>query len=206
MLKLFYARNTAALASHIALEEAGAIYQAVLVNFAQSEQCSEKYLSINPKGRVPTLVTEQGILTETPAILAYIAQTYPQANLAPVQNPFAFALLQAFNAYLCATVHVAHAHGSRGYRWAEEEASFTDMKRKVPQTMSECMRMIETQMLEGPWVFGAEYTICDPYLYTVSRWLPRDGVDISHFPKLVIHAALMEARPAVQKVLSDEGI
>ena len=206
MLKLFFARNTCALASHIALEDAGADYEAVRLDFSAGEQRDEKYLAINPKGRVPTLVTDRGALTETPAILAFIAQTFPKAGLAPVDDPFAFGQLQAFNSYLCATVHVAHAHGSRGYRWADEDSSFADMKRKVPTTMGECMATIEMKMLEGPWVFGARYTICDPYLYTISRWLPRDSVEIAEFPKLSAHFALMEARPTVQKVLKDENV
>jgi glutathione S-transferase len=112
--------------------------------------------------------------------------------------------LQAFNSYLCSTVHVAHAHGGRGYRWADEESSFADMKRKVPQTMGECMTQIETQMLEAPWVFGESYTICDPYLFTISRWLARDGVDIERFPRIRAHASTMESRQAVQKVLQRE--
>jgi len=198
MLKLFFARNTCALASHIALEDAGADYEAVRLDFSAGEQRDEKYLAINPKGRVPTLVTDRGALTETPAILAFIAQTFPKAGLAPVDDPFAFGQLQAFNSYLCATVHVAHAHGSRGYRWADEDSSFADMKRKVPTTMGECMATIEMKMLEGPWVFGARYTI--------SRWLPRDSVEIAEFPKLSAHFALMEARPTVQKVLKDENV
>ena len=206
MLKLFYARNACSLASHIALEEAGAAYKAVRLDFGANEQRGSDYLAINPKGRVPALVTQWGILTETPAILAFIAQSFPEAKLAPLDDPFAFAELQAFNSYLCATVHVAHAHGGRGYRWADEEASFADMKRKVPQTMSECMSMIETRMLRGLWVFGDRYTICDPYLFTVSRWLPRDGVDIEKFPKIRAHAALMETRSAVQTVLRAELI
>ena len=204
MLKLFYARNACSLASHIALEESGASYDAVRVDFAASEQRGADYLAINPKGRVPSLVSDRGILTETPAILAFIAQSFPKARLAPLDDPFAFAQLQAFNSYLCSTVHVAHAHGGRGYRWADEESSFADMKRKVPQTMGECMTQIETHMLEGPWMFGESYTICDPYLFTVSRWLVRDGVDIDKFPKIRAHAAKMESRPSVQNVLRRE--
>jgi glutathione S-transferase len=204
MLKLFYARNACSLASHIALEESGAPYDAVRVDFAASEQRASDYLAINPKGRVPSLVTDRGILTETPAILAFIAQSFPEARLAPLDDPFAFAQLQAFNSYLCSTVHVAHAHGGRGYRWADEEASFADMKRKVPQTMSECMTQIETHMLEEPWVFGPSYTVCDPYLFTVSRWLARDGVDIAEFPKIRAHAAKMDSRPSVRNVLRRE--
>ena len=100
MLKLFYAPNTCALASHIALEEAGADYQTVRLDFRADEQRKPEYLAINPKGRVPALATDRGILTETPAILAFVAQSFPQAKLAPLDDPFAFARVQAFNTYL----------------------------------------------------------------------------------------------------------
>ena len=60
------------------------------------------------------MVTDRGILTETPAMLAFIAQSFPQAGLAPLDDPFGFAQVQAFNSYLCSTVHVAHAHCMRG--------------------------------------------------------------------------------------------
>jgi glutathione S-transferase len=82
MIKLFYAPNTCALASHIALEEAGTAYTTVRVDFASNEQRQPEYLAINPKGRVPALVTDSGILTETPAILAFIAQSFPKSGLA----------------------------------------------------------------------------------------------------------------------------
>src|SRR5689334_11148815 len=88
MYKLYYAPGTCALASHIALEEAGADYTAVRLDFKANQQQSPDYLKLNPKGRVPALVTDRGILTENPAILAYIAQTFPKANLAPLDDPF----------------------------------------------------------------------------------------------------------------------
>src|SRR5215468_6366163 len=116
MLKLYYAPGTCAVASHIALEEAGADYTAERLDFKSNQQNSPDYLAINPKGRVPALATERGILTESPAILAFIAQSFPQARLASLDDPFAFGRVQAFNSYLCATVHVAHAHRIRGYR------------------------------------------------------------------------------------------
>jgi glutathione S-transferase len=103
MLKLYYAPGTCALASHIALIDAGADFEAVRLDFTKQQQQSADYLAINPKGRVPALVTEQGVITETPAILAYVAQTFPAAKLAPVGDPFAFAHVQAFNSYLCST-------------------------------------------------------------------------------------------------------
>ena len=167
MFKLYYAPGTCALASHIALEEAGASYAAERLDFKNSQQTTPQYLAINPKGRVPALVTDHGTLTETPAILAYIAQSFPQAKLVP-DDPFAFAQAQSFNSYLCSTVHINHAHKMRGYRWAVEESSFADMKRKVPETMAASFALIERDMLKGPWVMGEQYTICDPYLFTIA--------------------------------------
>jgi glutathione S-transferase len=204
MLKLYYAPGTCALASHIALEEVGAPYSAERLNFKNNQQQSADYLKINPKGRVPALVTDSGVLTETPAILAFIAQSFPQAKLAPLDDPMAFAQVQSINSYLCSTVHVAHAHKGRGYRWATDETSFADMKRKIPETMAACFALIERDMLKGPWVMGERYTICDPYLYTVSGWLQSDGVDLSKLPNVVAHRKRMEERPAVATVLAEE--
>lgn len=204
MLKLYYGVGTCALASHIALEETGADYVAERIDMKANQQNSPEYLAVNPKGRVPALVTDKGTLTENPAILTFIAQSFPKANLAPLGDPFAFAEVQSFNSYLCATVHIAHAHKMRGARWASEESSKEDMKRKVPENMRACMAMIESKMLKGPWVMGEAYTICDPYLFTVSGWAQGDSVDLAEFPKLSAHRARMAQRPAVQTVLEKE--
>lgn len=204
MIKLFYAPHACSLASHITLEEAGVPYTAVRVDFAKSEQRQPEYLAINPKGRVPALVTDRGILTETPAILAFIAQSYPQAALAPLDDPFALAQVQAFNSYLCSTVHVAHAHRVRGNRWADDPAAIAEMKRKAPEAVSACFDLIERDMFKGPWVMGEAYTICDPYLFTVAEWLEGDGVDLSRLPKVIGHRNRMSERPAVRKAIGEE--
>ena len=83
MLKLYFAPGTCAMAAHIALEEAGANYEAVRLDFTNGEQKRLEFLAVNPKARVPALVTDHGVLTETPAILAYVAQCFPAAALAP---------------------------------------------------------------------------------------------------------------------------
>src|SRR6476619_2114104 len=138
MLKLYYTADTCALASHIALNDAGAEYTISRISFARKEQRTLEYLAINPKGRVPALVTDKGILTETPAILAYVAQTFPKAKLVPLDDAFAFAQVQSVNSDLCSTVHVAHAHKGRGYRWATDESSFADMTKIIPKSMGAC--------------------------------------------------------------------
>src|SRR6185295_367660 len=149
MLKLYYAPGTCALASHIALEEAGAKYESVRLSFKTEDQKKPDYLKINPKGRVPALVTDRGIITETPAILLYIAQMHPAAKLAPLEDPYRLAKAQAFNSYLCSTVHVAHAHRMRGARWADDEAAIAALKKKVPQSVGDCFELIEREMLAG---------------------------------------------------------
>lgn len=203
-MKFYYAPHSCALASHIALEEAGASYEAVRVNFGASEQRGAAYLTVNPKGRVPSLVTARGVLTETPAMLLYIAQTYPDAALAPLDDAWALAQVQAFNSYLCSTVHVAHAHRMRGYRWADDPAAIASMQKKVPQSVGECFDLIEATMFKGPFVFGDTYTISDPYLFTIAQWWELDGVEPSRFPKLAAHRERMRERPAVKRATQME--
>ena len=202
MLKFYYAPKTCALAVHLALEHIGEPYEAIALDFANQAQRSPEYLALNPKGRVPALVTEQGILTETPALLLYLCQRYPDAKLAPLHDLFAIAKMQAFNSYLCSTVHVAHAHRVRGIRWADDPSAIEAMKKKVPQTMGDTMALIENGMLEGPWVMGEQYTVADMYLFTIAGWLEGDGVDLSKLPRVIAHRERMANDPKVQRVLA----
>ncbi|MBV8249029.1 MAG: glutathione S-transferase family protein [Comamonas sp.] len=200
-LTLYYAAGTCAQAVLIALYEAGAQFTLKTLNFAESEQRGAEYLAINPKARVPALVTERGVLTEVPALLLYVAQSYPQANLAPLDDPFALAQLQEFNAYLASTVHIAHAHRPRASRWADDEAAQAAMRAKVPQNMRDCFAVIENHYLgDKTWVMGEQFTVADGYLYTVAGWLKGDGVDIAEFPRVAAHFERVKARASVQKL------
>jgi glutathione S-transferase len=201
MMRFFYSQGSCSLASHIALEEAGADYEIVRVSTRDGDQRRPEYLAVNPKGRVPALVTDQGLLTENVAILAWVAQAFPEARLAPA-DPWGFAQAQAFNSYLASTVHVAHAHRHRGYRWADQESSFADMTAKVPQSVGDGFQLIETELFKGPWVLGEAYSICDGYLFTLADWLEGDGVDPARFPKVLEHRERVRARPAVARALA----
>lgn len=199
-LTLYYTPGTCAQAVRIALHEAGAAHQLVRVDFAAGQQRTPEYLAVNPKGRVPALVTEHGTLTETPALLAYVAQRFPQARLAPA-DAFGFARMQEVHSYLASTVHIAHAHRPRASRWADEPEAQAAMQRKVPQNMADCFGLIEAHYLNGPWVMGEQYTVADGYLFTIAGWLQGDGVDIQRFPKVAEHFQRVAARPAVQQAL-----
>jgi glutathione S-transferase len=202
MLRFYYAPFTCAMATHIVLETVGQPYEAVKLDFRANEQRSPEFLAVNPKGRVPAIVTDRGTLTETPALLLYLAQQHPQAGLAPLDDPHALAELQAVNNWFCSTVHVAHAHRPRAYRWADDEAAQKAMKAKVAQNMAECFDEIERGVLRGPWVMGEAYSIADPYLFTMTSWLPGDGVAVERFPRVADHFARMKQRPEVQRLLA----
>ena len=204
MLTLYYAPGTCALAVHIALIDAGADYRLHRLDFGKTQQREPDYLALNPKGRVPALVTDQGILTETPALLAWIAQSYPQAGLAP-RDPFAFAQMQAFNAFLASTLHVAHAHGPRGSRWTDDLSAQAALKAYVPQSVGSAFKLAEDQMLHGPFVLGAQYSIADPYLYTLATWIEGDGVDVASIPRVMAHRAMMQGRPAVIRAQAEQA-
>jgi glutathione S-transferase len=208
MLKLFYAPNACSLASHIALTEADADFEAVRLDMKGGEQHKPDYLAVNPKGRVPALVTPRGVLTESVVILGWVAQTYPQAHLKPEGDFFTFSEMQSFNLYLASTIHVTFAHLFRTTRWADSESAIAEIKAKVPSSLAAQWKLIEQRFSDGrPWVCGAQYTVADPYLYVFARWLERDGAGGSAaMPLTRAHRARMQERAAVKKVLAAEGI
>jgi glutathione S-transferase len=197
MLTLYTAWGPIGLACEIALEEAGAAYEAKRLSFADNAQRAPDFLAVNPKSRVPALVTDRGVITEAPAILAYVARAFPKAHLAPEGDAFALAQLESFAAYLCSWVHPAAAHRHRGYRWADDPAAIADMRRKAPLNFAEALDLIDRELFLGPWVLGDAYSYGDPYLYTVATWISRDGLDMADYPNIADHYARMEARPAV---------
>jgi glutathione S-transferase len=198
--RFYYSPRSCALASHIVLEYIGADFEAIRLDFQANQQRSAEYLAINAKGRVPALVTERGVITETPAILLYLAQTHPQSGVAPLDDPFALAELQAVNSWFCSTVHVVHAHGTRGARWVDDAAALQAMKAKVAQNMIDCFDWIERELLRGPWVMGKDFSVADPYLFTLTLWLMQNGVELARFPRVADHYQRMLALPAVQKI------
>jgi glutathione S-transferase len=206
MLTLYYARDTISLATHIVLEEVGAAYTTVRIDFARTEQRSPEYLKINPKGRLPALVTERGILTETPAMLVYVAQQFGRRDLALMDDAFAFAEVQAINAYLGSCLHINHAHRMRGPRWVDagDKAALAAMQRHVPVSVGANYELIERDLLKGPWLMGERYTICDPYLFTLAQWLEQDGVDPKRIPKVMDHRRRMAERATVKKAIAQQ--
>jgi glutathione S-transferase len=208
MLKLYYSPNSCSLASHIVLEESGAAYELALTNSRDGSTRTPEFLALNPKARVPALLTDLGVLTENPVILGWVAQSFPDAGLAPNDDTFLFGDMQAFNMFLSATVHVAFAHHFRPERYVDGDDHRAAVKAKAAQAVAEQFRLIEAKLSDGrPWVHGERYWTSDPYLLVFSRWLGETGLGtLDDYPHAKAHRARVEARPAVQRALKAEGL
>lgn len=202
-MQLYYAPGTISVAVAIALEEAGLDYEAVKIDFANKEQLSPAYAQINPKSRVPALAVEGGILTETGALLDYIADITPEAGLRP-SDPVLCARMREVMYYLASTMHVNHAHKLRGSRWASKTSSYKDMQAKVPQTMADSCAHLSQYGLRGPFVLGDEVSLADCYLYVVCTWLEGDGVTLADFPKIQSFMTAMEQRDSLRAVYAKD--
>lgn len=201
-MRLYYSPNTISIAVVIALHEAGLDFEARKVNFAEAEQTKPDYLAINPKGRVPVLETGGALLTETGALLDYIAARAPDAGLVP-DDPLEAQHMRSVMYYLASTMHVNHAHKMRGTRWADKPESHADMKAKVSETMRTSAEYVESHCLRGDYVLGAQFSIADPYLFVVCRWLEGDGVPLADFDAISAYLDRMQARASVQRAVAE---
>lgn len=202
MLKLYYSPGACALASHIALEEAGADYEVVAVDLKKGEQKSSDYLAINPAGSTPALVTDEGVLTENLVIMGYVAQTHPEADLADNGSSFNFGKMQSLNGWLASSLHPAIGKLLFGRPPLEGEA-----REQQTELALEKYDLLEQKLLKGPWATGERYTVSDGYVSVFTRWARQAGLlDPKRYPRLNDHLDRVQARPAVQRVLKAEGI
>jgi len=205
-VKFYYAPGSISLAVHIMLEMSGLEYESVVIDFSQKQQRSESFLAINPLGRVPALETEQGVITEALAILNYIDGRVQSAAIdskyIAEKSAFLTAQVDSFNAFMASTVHVSHAHLWRAERWVDNEPSKADMAHRVPQNLIDQFSLIEEHWLMGDWVQGSKLTSSDLYLFTISRWLKADGVEIEQFSKVHAHFLRMAQLKPVEYILN----
>jgi glutathione S-transferase len=201
MLKLYISPGACATASHIALEEAGADYQTQVIDLKTGQQKTSEYLAVNPAGVTPALETDHGVITQNAAILALVAQTHPDRNLAPTE-PYALATFNAFNGFLASSLHPAIGKVLFSRPPLEGEAR----DQAVELALSK-YQLVEDHYLKGDYVLGDTFSLADGYLLIFERWARQAGLlDTARFPRLNAHLDRIQARPAVQRVLAAEGL
>jgi glutathione S-transferase len=203
--KLYYAPGACSLASHIALEESGLPYETEKLILANGDQRKPEYLKLNPRGKVPTLVVDGNVLTENVAILTYIAGGYPKAGLWP-KKTWDQAQALSMMAWLSNTVHPAYGRYFRSERFVSDPAAAEAVKAKAKEVYEEGLREIDKHLEGRKWAAGDHFTVVDGYLVVFYRWGNRAGLPMKAMKNYTRHVEEVTGRPAVVKVMADEGI
>ncbi|WP_019142831.1 glutathione S-transferase family protein [Noviherbaspirillum massiliense] len=201
---LYYSPGACSLAPHILLEETGVRHELVEVNVQQGKTQEPEFLKLNPKARVPVLVTGTEVLTEVPAICWYIGST--AGRFIPADVLLQARMLEWFN-WLSGTLHAVAFGGKwRPQRFVTQADMFRDVQAMADRNLRDGFAHVEQWLADKPWAIGAEYTLVDPYVFVFHNWARSIGVDVrSDYPRWHAHSARMLARPAVQRALQREG-
>ncbi|UWR59980.1 glutathione transferase GstA [Phaeobacter inhibens] len=201
-MKLYYKPGACPLASHIVLQETGRPFEIEAVDTAAGRtEGGADYLAINPKGYVPALRLEDGsILTEGPAILQYIADSHPEAGLAPAAGTFARARMQEQLNWIGTELHKAFGPL---FREGTSEAGQDEARVAVAGKFD----LIETQLEDGrEWLVADQFSVADAYLFVVSNWANFTGIDLARWPYLAAFVSRTAARPSAQAAMRAEGL
>ena len=202
MLTLYYGNGACSMASHVVLEESGEKYEGRRLDLSKGEQRTEAYLKIHPLGRVPALLLDSGEpLTENAAILPYLGKRF---GLWPT-DALAEARALSTVGFFASTVHPAHAHISRPERYAADKSHFPDIQARGRESFHTHLKQIDGMLAGREWL-SDKYSVLDPYAFTFYVWGVRRELPVGELKHYTAHRDRMLARPAVQRVVADEGL
>ncbi|MCG2594977.1 glutathione S-transferase family protein [Ramlibacter sp. XY19] len=210
-LELHYYPSTAAMIPHIVLEELGVPYRRVLVDRMQNRHKEPAYLRLNPNGLLPVLVDGDLVLYETAAVVLHLADTHPQAKLAPALGTPQRAEFYKWLMWMTNTLQATLITYFYPERWVDEgnAAGVAQVKAHAQAKVIGLLQHLEEQVARngGPWLLGADYSVLDAYAFTLCRWTR----NFSHgkareLPQLGPYLQRVLARPAVQRVMVNEEL
>ena len=203
-MKLYYSPGACSIGIHVLLEEIGKPYELQRLNLAEGEQKGAGFAAVNAKGKVPTLVREDGsVLTEFPAIAYWLARTNPELGLLPEEVEAQTRMLETMD-YIVATVHMqGFARMFRPAAFTPNPADQEQVKARGREIFEQGLQTLDAALAGKDYVVG-RLSIADAALFYVEFWAAgRMGMTLP--PNLTGHYARMTARPAVQRVLKAEG-
>jgi glutathione S-transferase len=203
-MKLYYSPGACSIGIHVLLEEVGKPYEMERVNLQQGEQYKPPFIGVNPKSKVPTLARDDGsVLTEFPAIAYWLARSNPFANLLPDdidQQARALELLD----YAVSTVHMqGFGRQFRAANFTPNAADEEAVKTKGKDIAEKGFSLID-KALEGKDYAVGKFSIADAAVFYVEFWSKRVGMTLP--ANCAAHMDRMLARPAVQRVMQQEGL
>ena len=206
-IALYYSPGSCSLAPHVVLNETGQPFELRRFPTADRANYSAEYLAVNPKGRIPALEIDGFILTENPAILAFLGRRFPSAGLYPADAAEAEARCLELLAWSSNTVHVAYAQLFRPERFVPGEQHHPPVKESGRTNYERCLADIEKKLESQEYSLGARFTVVDPFWLVFYRWGVRSGYDMrSKFPAYTAYAERLCRRSSVQRALTAEGI
>jgi glutathione S-transferase len=202
---LYFSPGAVSMATHIAFEEAGLPYQLEPILIREGQQRSERYLKIHPLGRLPAVEIAPGvILTETPALLSYLAEQVPALELLPRES-----LLRAraneWMSLLASGVHPTFITHFRPARYTSDEAAMAALKVDGKQRFHAMLEHIEARLPEQGHVLGERYSLVDAYVSVFYLWARRIELPAEQLPRYTRLVGQVLARPAVRRALEQEG-
>ena len=202
MLTLYYGPGACSMASHIVLEESGEKYQPRRMDLAKGEQRTEAYLKMNPLGRVPLLLLDNGDpLPENTAILPYLGKRF---GLWPT-DALAEAKALSLIGFFASSVHPAHAHVGRPERYTADQSAFAGIKEQGLKTFHGYLKQIDGMLAGREW-FGDKYSVLDPYGFVFYVWGVRRELPMGELKNYTAFKDRMLKRASVQRVVEDEKL
>ena len=203
-MKLYYRPGACSMAVHVLLEDLGVDYEAVAVS--DELLASDEYKRTNPRNQVPSLVTEDGLLTESVAIMLYLSDKYG-GSLTPPRGTWEHAQMMMMLLFMASQQHPAFSIQMRPWRWTDDEGAQPGIKAKAEQNWIACLTRTDGWAQGREWLVGDKMTLADALAWVHARWGLRctpktpDG-----FPALWAIAKRVDQQPAVQRVMAQEGI
>ena len=202
MLTLFYAPGACSMAAHIVLEESGEKYQPQRMDLSKGEQKTAEYMKIHPLGRVPALKLDDGSpLTENTAILPYLGKRFGMWPTDSIEEAQALSAIGFF----ATSVHPAHAHIGRPERYTADAAAFPDIQAMGKKSFHEYLTRIDAMYARREWL-SDKYSVLDPYAFVFYTWGVKRELPMAELKNYAALKDRMLKRPAVQRVVADEGV
>ena len=202
-MKLYYSPGACSLATNILLREAGQAFDMEKVSTKDHKtETGADYYRINPKGYVPALKLDDGeIATENVVLHGLVASLNPDARLAPAPGTKERRKLDQLSVFISTEIHKTYAAFFLNPPLPE------DAKPIFHDKLMKRYAMIEEMLSDGrPYLTGETFQTADSYLFTVTRWAPHVGLDLSRFRNLALFMDRVAARPAVKAALESEGL
>lgn len=206
MLTYYYAPGSIAFAPHMLLEELGIEHALERVLTGEEQQKLPAFLEVNPLGRLPALRLDDGrVLTETAAVLQYIAALKPEANMVPA-DPWLRARCHEWLSLIGTTMHPAYALIIRPDRVISEASTHDVLRKESRARFIALLRHCETRIPEDGWLLGAELTVADLNLAVMVMWARFIKVPLDELPRLKAWFKRVSARPAFLRTVRAEGL